>query len=167
VVDYYFRPQPAIDGNGDLLTSEGSGQIFAIDDTLFTTPLTVTLRPSGVTSTVVAVSSISQTAGFSIADHAEVYLKSGDFVSPLVAWSSIVEDSAAMLQEMKGFAESISSATAGAQSAVSQMTAQFLAFLGHNPNPNGVIVLAPLDPTPDPSLLDDGTLVVQLDPTEV
>src|SRR5690606_14014773 len=99
------------------------GQIFAIDDELFASPLTVTLRPAGVSSTVVPVSGIGQTGGFEVADHAEVYFKSGDFISPLVAWSSVVDASEASRQASETSATASQESAAQAEATASGVAA--------------------------------------------
>jgi hypothetical protein len=90
VVDYYYRPQPAVDSTGATIARETSGQIFAVTDTTFTTPLTFTTS-GGVTGTTLSVSAMGQTAAFKVADHPEVIFKSGELTSPLVAWSSVID----------------------------------------------------------------------------
>jgi hypothetical protein len=95
VVNYFYRPQPAVSLSG-VAAEAGVGSVYAMSDTSFATPLTVTIVSSGAPSTVISVSEVyRQTEAFIVADHGEVMWKSGAYTCPLVAWSSLVADSAA------------------------------------------------------------------------
>lgn len=89
---YVYRPQAAIDQNGILsATDDGlSGQIFAIDDLTFSTPLTVT-DVAGLAKVDIAVSRIGQTETFVIDDRPEVWWVSGGIVSHLFSVAGMVD----------------------------------------------------------------------------
>lgn len=72
---YPFPPTAALNTEGELAQS-GSGAIYALDDTGFTTPLTVR-DASGASITSVTVSSIGVHQWFEVEDHGAVWWKSG------------------------------------------------------------------------------------------
>lgn len=116
---YTYRTQAAIDQTGELVTA-GSGQVFAITDLAFVTPLTVK-DSAGLASTTVLVSGIGQTNAFSIDGHAEVWWKSGQYVSHLFSVTGILaaaEDSAAAARAAaEASAEAVTAAEAAQEAA--------------------------------------------------
>lgn len=109
---FIYRSQPAIDQDGNL-ASVGTGQVFAITDTTFMTPLTVT-KPGGVTGTDISVSQLSLTETFSLEDRAEVWWKSGSLIVHLASISG-------MLAAVESSAQAAQIASLAAQSAPSQL----------------------------------------------
>jgi hypothetical protein len=85
VVTYIYRPQAAIDANGELVTA-GSGQVFAAPTG--GSPLTVR-NSAGLNVTTIAVSSIGQTELFEIDDYPELYWRSGNYVVHIFSISSM------------------------------------------------------------------------------
>lgn len=109
---FVYRSQPAIDQDGNL-ASVGTGQVFAINDDTFTTPLTVT-KPGGVSGTDISVSQLSLTETFSLEDRAEVWWKSGSLIVHLASISG-------MLAAVESSAQAAQIAALAAQSAPSQL----------------------------------------------
>ena len=72
---YPFRRQAAWNSVGDPVQS-GSGAVYAVADTTFSTPLTVRPVGGGVTSTTVTIDDFLSHE-FEVEDHEEVYWKSG------------------------------------------------------------------------------------------
>ena len=87
---YRYGALPAVTAAGELLTGGGSGQVFAVADTTFATPLTVLLE-GNVSASTVEVSTIGLTPPFSVEDHAEVVFKSGPDVVRLASLGGLVE----------------------------------------------------------------------------
>lgn len=90
---FRYQALPAIDGSGSLVAG-GAGQVYAVADTLFTTPLTVTLE-GGATGTVIDVSPIGLTVPFSVDDHAEVVWRSGPYVVRLASLDGLLASASA------------------------------------------------------------------------
>lgn len=115
---YTYRSQAAVGENG-LLVASGSGQLFAITDTTFATPL-LARDVSGANKTVIAVSGIGQTETFLIDDQPELWWKSGTHVVHLFSVSSMLDainTSAASAAGSRTAAEiAAAAATATAQS---------------------------------------------------
>ena len=101
---YTYRSQVAIASDGTLATS-GVGQVYAIDDTGFTTPLTVSL-PGDTEGTDVGVNELFLTQTFTIEDHPELWWVSGSFVVHLASLTGAMEaiQSAAAAAEASAFA---------------------------------------------------------------
>lgn len=86
---FIFRAQPALDQDGNLV-KVGFGSVYAIGDTAYVNPLTVT-KPGDVTGTQINVSQIGLTESFTIEGHAEVWWKSGAIVVHLASFSGALE----------------------------------------------------------------------------
>ena len=101
---YTYRSQVAIAADGTLATS-GVGQVYAIDDTGFTTPLTVGL-PGSTVGTGVAVNELFLTQTFTLDDHPEVWWVSGSFVVHLASLTGMIEaaETAAAAAETSAYA---------------------------------------------------------------
>lgn len=141
---YTYRPQAAVGENGQL-TNEGSGQLFAISDTTFTTPL-VARDVSGANKTVIALSGIGQTETFLIDDHPELWWKSGATVVHLFSISGLLEraEAAAATSATAVTAANVSRAAAeAAQAAVTALIAKaVLTVNGAFPDVNGNVQIA-------------------------
>lgn len=90
--DFIYRPQAAINAEGELVT-DAAGAVYAITDTNFVTPLVVR-DLAGLTSATIEVSGIGQTRTF-ILDRPEVWWKSGQYICHLFSVTSMVENTAA------------------------------------------------------------------------
>lgn len=118
MASFVYRPQAAIDAAGELVTG-ASGAVYAITDTAFATPLTVTSL-AGLSMTSIEVSGIGQTQTF-VLDRPEVWWKSGQYVCHLFSVTSMVENTAA-------------SALAAQTAASAAENAAAIAALGSVPN---------------------------------
>lgn len=141
---YTYRPQAAVGENGQL-TNVGTGQLFAITDTSFTTPL-VARDVAGASKSVIALSGIGQTETFLIDDHPELWWKSGSVVVHLFSVTGILENMAAAVASAaaSATASNVSRAAAeAAQSAVATlMEAAVLSVNGAFPDANGNVQIA-------------------------
>lgn len=121
---YLYQSQAAITPTG-VLTAEGSGQIFAIDDVAYTTPLVVR-DPVGNNMTEVPVSPIGQTSVFYIDDHPEVWWVSGGIPSHLVSWSSILESATASAASAQAAREAAEVAAALVEAPTDEVAARLV-----------------------------------------
>lgn len=113
---YTYRTQAAIDQMGDLVV-DGSGQVFAITDAAFTTPLTVQ-DSAGLSSTTIKVSGIGQTNTFSIEGHPELWWKSGQYIAHIFSITGLLDDSAASAQAATAAADLATQAALGVAGAL-------------------------------------------------
>jgi len=118
MVNYTFGPQPAVDITTARLVAVGglSGSLYAseVNAQSETSPLTVTVA-GGVAATEIEVSSFGQLPEFTVADHYQVWWRSGDVIVHLLSFDKIVtavEGSAASSQTA---ATAASAALASAQ----------------------------------------------------
>lgn len=110
---YTYRPQAAVGENGEL-TRDGSGQLFAITDTAFATPL-VARDIAGANKTVIGLSGIGQTETFLIDDHPELWWKSGSTIVHLFSVTGIISAVDAALAAVQASASAALSAAASAE----------------------------------------------------
>lgn len=107
---YLHHPQPAVNIEGSLVPA-GSGNVYALDDIGFVTPLTVRDPVTLVTGTVVTVTDFVSEA-FEVEDNPEVYWKSG--AAPAMIRSSVggMRDATLAAQAAAEAAEVAASASA-------------------------------------------------------
>lgn len=90
MAEYVYEPSVALDpsqGSGTLVRS-ASGQIFAIADEAFATPLVV--RTSSGPTTTIKASTQGVTESFTVDDQPQVRWKSGPYVVPLMSATGIL-----------------------------------------------------------------------------
>ena len=158
-MDFTYSGIIAVD-ESDQIAPDLAGQVYARTDEQRTTPLTVRLD-SGDLVTTIRSGPRGLLETFTIADHAQVWWVGAGVAVLLTSYDGLVqtaETAAAAAQGARGD-------VAAARTDVAALRDQVTGYLGRNPaGGRGVVVLGPLDPAPDPDLLDDGVLVVRLNP---
>lgn len=107
---YTFPPNAAVSQAG-LLITDTVGQVYALDDTSYTTPLTVT-DVNGLAKAAVAISGIGQTEIFRVEDQTSVMFKSGDLVSQIVSFDALLEQVEASADSARASADAAALALA-------------------------------------------------------
>lgn len=82
-MSYLFQNATAFDPYTGEGVPNASGQVFAMSDTAFATPLTVILLSSGLQTTELVSDQYSQLPGFDAGDNVQVRFRSGEFVKIL------------------------------------------------------------------------------------
>lgn len=115
MVDYLYPSYPAVDPSTSQVVRNTTGQIYAITDTAFTTPLAFT-DLAGVPSTELRVGPLGITDQFRIADHPQVVWKSG--VYEILLWSP-----EAVMNALAGIAAEVSRAGSASLTLLNQAAA--------------------------------------------
>src|SRR5690606_3350650 len=119
MAEYLFPALPAVDPVTNSVARSTSGQVFAPEDTEFTSPLTVK-DMNGAEIAEVSVSTLGLTEPFYVADLDEVVWKSGPYAIPLVSPAALRDASAASAQAAELAASSAASAASAAADLASQ-----------------------------------------------
>lgn len=82
-MSYLFQNATAFDPYTGQGVPNASGQVFAMSDTAFATPLTVILLSSGLQTTELVSDQYSQLPGFDAGDNVQVRFRSGEFTKVL------------------------------------------------------------------------------------
>src|SRR5690606_44516 len=112
MVSYAYGPLVAYDPTAGVLVKSASGRVYALNDTSFVSPLSVT-DLQGVTLTDIVSSADGVLPEFKVDDHPSVMWKSGNFVL--------------LLESVKGLQEAAEDAAAAAEAAQSAAEAAQLA----------------------------------------
>lgn len=109
-MSYLFQNATAFDPYTGQGVPNASGQVFAMSDTAFATPLTVILLSSGLQTTELVSDQYSQLPGFDAGDNVQVRFRSGEFTkvlntsTPLVGPQGLAGKSAHEVAAENGYA---------------------------------------------------------------
>jgi len=135
MVNYTFEPQAAVDiTTARLVAQDGlSGSVYAseVNAQSGTSPLTVTVA-GGVTTTEIEVSSFGLLPEFTVADHAQVWWRSGDgAIVHLISFDGLQASVAAAAAAAQASAAAAEASAEVSQDVVASSMATFIALAVH------------------------------------
>ena len=122
---YIYAPLPAIDPLTGLPVRNAEGQVYAVDDETFSTPLAIT-DLNGLAMSSVKVGSQGVTEAFRVEDRPEVLWKSGNYVLHLWPPRALVDSSAASATAASAAQAAAEEAAGDAKDAAASFTAASL-----------------------------------------
>jgi hypothetical protein len=112
MTEFVYAPLPAVDPTTSTVVRNTTGQLYAVTDTTFATPLAFR-DLSGVPQAVLRVGPLGITDEFRIDDQPEVLWKSGDYVIHLWSPQGVLDAVTQVLQETQDLAAAMQAIIAG------------------------------------------------------